>query len=269
MGLSVISGSDEELRFRWSDTSPSLANCLRRVILTEVPTLAVEDVVFIENESPMSDEHIAHVLAMIPLTTPPQGTYVFPKDADTKRDDQRSRATLTIDLQAKDGVLEVTSGQLTSDDPAVKPVTPNITITKLAPGKRLKLEAYAVLGAGRTHAKFQPVSTVYYKFQPVIEIDLKRCDACAKCVESCPKGVIRLEKGKIAVIDPEQCTQCADCVKACPSDPPSIKMSELPDTVLFTVESTGAIPAGRIVSEAFDIMKERFNSIKSELGEAN
>ena len=178
MELSVISGSDEELRFRWSDTSPSLVNCLRRVILTEVPTLAVEDVVFIENESPMSDEYIAHVLAMIPLTTP-QGTYVFPKDADTKREDQRSRATLTIDLQAKDEVLEVTSGQLTSDDPAVKPVTPNITITKLAPGKRLKLEAYAVLGIGRTHAKFQPVSTVYYRFQPVIEIDLKRCDVCA------------------------------------------------------------------------------------------
>jgi len=268
MGLSVTSGSDEELRFKWSDTSPSLANCLRRVILAEVPTLAVEDVVFIENESPMSDEHIAHVLAMIPLTTP-QGKYVFPKDTDTKREEQRSRATLTIDLQAKDEVLEVTSGQLVSDDPTVKPVTPNITITKLAPGKRLKLEAYAVLGIGRTHAKFQPVSTVYYKFQPVIEIDLKRCDACAKCVESCPKGVIKLEKGKIAVIDPEQCTQCGDCIKVCPSDPPSVKVSELLDTVLFTVESTGAIPAGRIVSEAFDIMKERFNSIKSELGEAN
>ncbi len=223
--------------------------------------------VFIENEGPMSDEHIAHVLAMIPLTTP-QGKYVFPKDADTKREDQRSRATLTIDVQAKDGILEVTSGSLTSDDQAVKPVTPNITITKLPPGKRLKLEAYAVLGTGRTHAKFQPVATVYYRYQPAIEIDLKRCDACAKCVKSCPKGIIKLEEGKIAVVDPEQCTKCGDCVKACPSDPPSVKVSELMDTVLFTVESTGAIPASRIVSEAFDIMKERFNSIKSELGEA-
>lgn len=268
MGLSVISSSQEEFRFKWSDTSPSLANCLRRVILAEVPTLAIEDVVFIENESPMSDEHIAHVLAMIPLVTPP-GKYVFPQDSDSKREDQRSRTTLTLDVQAQQEVLEVTSGHLVSDDPDVKPVTPNITITKLAPGKRLKLEAYAVLGVGRTHAKFQPVSTVYYRFQPVIEIDLKKCDACAKCVESCPKGIIKLEKGKIAVVDPDQCSQCAECVKACPTDPPSIKVSELLDVALFTVESTGSIPAGGIVAEALDIMKEKFNSIKSELGEAS
>lgn len=264
MGLSITSRSDEELKFKWSETSPSLANCLRRVILGEVPTLAIDDVVFAENESPMSDEHIAHVLAMVPLTTPP-GTYVFPKDCEKKREDQRCRATLTLDLQADQEILEVTSGHLVSDDPHVKPVTQNITITKLAPGKRLKLEAYAVLGVGRTHAKFQPVSTAFYKFQPVIEIDLKRCDACAKCVESCPTGVIRKEKDKIVVIDPDQCNQCAECVKSCPTDPPSVKLSELLDTVIFTVESTGSIPTERIVSEALDIMKERFNTIKSEV----
>jgi len=268
MGLSEISKSDDVIRFKWSDTSPSLANCLRRVILTEVPSLAVEDIVFIENESPMSDEHIAHVLAMIPLVTP-KGRYVFPQDSDKKRDDQRARATLTLDVQAGDQVLEVTSAQLRSDDPDVKPVTPNVTITKLPPKKRLKLEAYAVLGVGRTHAKFQPVSTVYYKFQPVVEIDLKECDSCAKCVESCSRGVIKVEKGKVAVIDPDQCTQCGECVKACSSTPQAIKVSELLDVALFTVESTGAIPAERIVAEAFDIMKERFNSIKSEVVEVS
>jgi DNA-directed RNA polymerase subunit D len=268
MGLSTISKSDEVFRFKWSDTSPSLANCLRRVILTQVPCLAVEDVVFIENESPMSDEHIAHVLAMIPLVTP-KGRYVLPQDSDKKRDDQRTRVTLTLDVQAGDQVLEVTSGQLVSDDPEVRPVTPNVTITKLAPKRRLKLEAYAVLGLGRTHAKFQPVSTVYYKFQPVVEIDLNRCDACAKCVESCPRGVMKLEGGKVVVVDPDQCNQCGECMRVCPSEPQAIKVSELLDVVLFTVESTGAIPAERIVSEAFDIMKEKFNSIKSEVVEAS
>jgi len=268
MGLSIISSTNSEFRFKWSETSPSLANCLRRVILTEVPTLAVEDVVFIENESPMSDEHIAHVLAMIPLVTPP-GRYVFPEDCDKKRDDQRCRATLTLDLQAKDEPLEVTSGHLVSDDADVKPVTPSITITKLAPGKKLKLEAYAVAGVGRKHAKFQPVSTVYYKFQPVVEIDLKRCDACAKCVEACPKGVLKVEKGQLAVVDLEECDQCAECVKICPNDPPSIQASERLDVVLFTVESTGTIPPQRIVTEALEIMEERFNRVKSEVEEAD
>jgi len=76
-------------------------------------------------------------------------------------------------------------------------------------------------------------------------------------------------KGTVWQIDPMKCTQCGECVKACASTPQAIKVSELLDVALFTVESTGAIPAERIVTEAFEIMKERFNSIKSEVVEVS
>jgi len=254
------------MRFKLKGTSTSLANCLRRTILAEVPTLAIEDLVIDENQSPMSDEQIAHILGLVPLTTPPD-RYVFPEDCENKREDQKCRATLTIDVQAQDNVRTVLSGDLVSDDEEVKPVSNKIPITKIEPNKRLKLEAYAVLGRGRTHAKFQPVSTVYYRFQPLLEIDLERCPECRKCVESCHKGVFSIKEDKIAIVDPDQCTVCNECVKACPEDPPAVKVTNSPDSVIFTIESTGAIPSRRILDEALTIMRERFNNIREKLQE--
>jgi len=269
MEIAITSFSEQEMRFKWKGVNPSLANCLRRTVLAEVPTLAIEDVVVDENESPMSDEQVAHMLGFVPLTTPPD-KYVFPEDCENKREDQRCRATLTLDAQAQGGIRMVTSGDLTSDDDEVKPVSTKIPITKLGPGKRLKLEAYAVLGIGKKHAKFQPVSTVYYKFQPLLEIDLERCSECGKCVESCPKGVISIEDSKIVIVNPDECTMCNECIKACPESPPAVKISHSQDTAIFTIESTGAIPSDRILEEALAIMKERFNNVKEKLmqGEA-
>jgi len=48
----------------------------------------------------------------------------------------------------------VTSAELSSDDKVVKPSSDNIPIVNLAPGQRLKFEAYARLGRGTEHAKW-------------------------------------------------------------------------------------------------------------------
>lgn len=266
MEIAITSLSDEKMSFKWSGTTPSLVNCLRRTILSEVPTLAIEDVVVDENGSPMSDEQIAHILGLVPLTTP-KDKYVFPENCEKKREDQKCRATLSLDIMASEEIKNLTSGNLTSDDEEVKPVTDKIPITKIGPNQRIKLEAYAVLGNGRKHAKFQPVSTVFYRFQPVLEIDLERCDQCVKCVEACPKKAVTMSEDKTAIVDPELCTQCDECVKACPQDPPAAKLALSQNSVVFSIESTGAIPSGRILDEALTIMGEKFNNIREKLEE--
>ena len=48
----------------------------------------------------------------------------------------------------------VTTAELESKDQVVKPVSNKIPIAALAPGQRIKLEAYAKLGRGTEHAKW-------------------------------------------------------------------------------------------------------------------
>ena len=50
-----------------------------------------------------------------------------------------------------------------SDDPDIVPVSSTIPLTKLASGQAVRLEAYARLGIGLTHAKWQPVSESVYQ----------------------------------------------------------------------------------------------------------
>ena len=59
-----------------------------------------------------------------------------------------------IDSGDTDATRTVSSNELSSEDETVKAVSDKIPIVQLAPGQKLKLEAYARLGRGSTHAKW-------------------------------------------------------------------------------------------------------------------
>ena len=131
------------------------ANALRRICLSGVPTFAIDDVVIIENSSVLSDEGVAHRLAMLPLKTD-LSRFVEPSacDCHSELGCSRCRVLLMLDSGNSDTTRTVTSQDLSSEDESVKPVNPNIPIVALAPGQKLKLEAYARLGRGSEHAKW-------------------------------------------------------------------------------------------------------------------
>lgn len=59
--------SPHEIKFVLSDTDTSMANTLRRIMIAEVPTLAVDLVEFHENSTVLNDEYIAHRLGLVPI----------------------------------------------------------------------------------------------------------------------------------------------------------------------------------------------------------
>jgi len=146
----------EQLIVQFKGTHNTVVNSIRRIILDEVPTFAIEDVEVVLNESPIYDETIAHRLGLIPIKTDLQ-SYVIQKDCSCSG---VGCAMCEVKLSvSKEGAGFVYSSDIKSDDPAIVPAFNKIQITKLFGEKSLKLNLKAVLGTGREHAKWAPAHT--------------------------------------------------------------------------------------------------------------
>lgn len=259
MRVTLLEKTDLTARFIVEGINPPLANTLRRIILSEVPTMAIDDIVIYENSSVLHDEILALRLGLIPLKTD-LDTYNLPEKCSCRSElgCPLCRVVLTLNVEAKGGVRTVYSGDLVSENPNIVPVSEKIPIVKLASGQKIMLEAYARLGRGKDHAKWQPVSACTYRYKPIIKIDYARCDGCGRCAEICPRRVLAKEGNKIVIIREMECTLCMDCVRACEVKPPPIQISWDNTTFIFYVESTGSLPVERIILEALKIYEEKF-----------
>ena len=153
--LDIIEESENRIVAKLKGIPLQYANALRRICLSGIPTFAVDDVVIVENSSVLADEGVAHRLAMTPLRTD-LTRFVEPSACDCHSEVgcSKCRVLLMLDSGSSDTTRTVTSQDLSSEDEVVKPVNPNIPIVALAPGQKLKVEAYARLGRGSEHAKW-------------------------------------------------------------------------------------------------------------------
>jgi DNA-directed RNA polymerase subunit D len=264
--IEVLEKDDINLRVIIRDADVALMNALRRIALAEVPSMAIDEVVMIENSAILQDEIISHRLGLTPLKTD-LDTYNLPEDCTCQSEFgcSQCRVTLTLDAESKEGTRTVYSGELISENPDVMPVSDKIPIIKLAKGQKLKLEAYARLGKGKTHAKWQPVSVCAYKYFPKIEVTSKNCEACQKCVDICPKKVFTIKENKVDIRDLLQCNLCMDCVEACPKEPKNIKVEWEKNAFIMNIESTGVLPPERILQEATKILGNQLKEFEEKL----
>ena len=63
--------TDEEIQFEMVGVDPAVANALRRILISEVPTVAIETVYLHNNTSIIQDEVLAHRLGLIPIDVEP------------------------------------------------------------------------------------------------------------------------------------------------------------------------------------------------------
>ena len=145
MSLEIINENEQKISLKIKGVPLQYANALRRICLNGVPIFAIESVDILENSSVLADEGIAHRLGLIPLTTDIESI---------KQGNETDRIMLTLDSGISEETQNVLSGDLKSQDNNVVPISENIPIVTLAPNQSLKIEAYARLGRGTEHAKW-------------------------------------------------------------------------------------------------------------------
>lgn len=153
--LEIVSQDKQRISVKLKDIPLQYANALRRICLNGVPVFAIDTVDIIENSSALADEALAHRLALIPIKTD-LSRFVEPSKCDCKSETGCSncRVMLILDSGDTDVTRTILSNELTSEDKDVSPISDKIPIIQLAPGQRIKLEAYARLGRGTEHAKW-------------------------------------------------------------------------------------------------------------------
>ena len=163
VNVKILESSENRIKVLFSEVDRAYANSIRRLAINGVPIMAIDEIVVHDNSSVLYDEILAHRLGLIPLITDLEG-YIMPDECSCKTSlgCSKCRVLFVLDAIATDDTKTVYSGDLISEDPSVKPKIDKIPLVKLAPGQKIKLEAYAKLGTGQEHAKWQaaPVSTL-------------------------------------------------------------------------------------------------------------
>ena len=145
MSLEITNENEQNVSVKIKGVPLQYTNALRRICLNGVPIYAVESVDILENSSVLADEGIAHRIGLIPLKT----------DLSASKDgNENDKIMLTLDSGVSDETRTILSGELKSQDNSVVPTSNDIPIVTLAPGQSIKFEAYARLGKGTEHARW-------------------------------------------------------------------------------------------------------------------
>ncbi|KAJ2003477.1 DNA-directed RNA polymerase core subunit rpc40 [Coemansia thaxteri] len=292
--IKIVRLTPTEIEFDMIGVDASIANALRRILLAEIPTMAIEKVYMINNTGVMQDEILAHRLGLIPInadpedfqwkrpTDPPtdQNTIVFKLEVacETNRD----AAPGETDPKRKFINSSVLSSQLVWDpkgdqearfaERPIKPIHDDILITKLRPGQVISCELHCEKGVGKDHAKFSPVATASYRLLPEIQIleDITGDDA--EKFRSCfPPGVVEVvkERGvlKAKVVNARKDTVSREVLRHKEFEG-KVRLTRVRDHFIFNVESTGIIAPDVLVSRALDVLIEKCDISKAALAKA-
>lgn len=252
--LSVENDNPLAIRFLVTKTFPAFANTIRRMILSYVPTLSIDEVIFVENTLALFDEFIAHRLGLIPLNSDIELNDQLTCDQCEGNGCNECTVTLRLTQETDSKTLMmIYSRDLISDNFEVYPYNDNIPIMKMGTDQRLILEAVARFGTGREHAKWQPTSSLGYQFMPIINIESGHKFA-KQIADSCPRGVLNFDE-KNQAIDIQNLLACNLC-QECTHDG-NIKVEGDDSQIIFYVESTGSLPVQDIVTKSSDLIVEK------------
>ncbi|XP_022716715.1 DNA-directed RNA polymerases I and III subunit RPAC1 [Durio zibethinus] len=305
--VEVVRLTDEDMEFDMIGIDAAIANAFRRILIAELPTMAIEKVLIANNTSIIQDEVLAHRLGLIPISVDPR---LFEYMTENDQPNEKNTIVFKLHVQCKRGSPRFTvksddlkwlpngselvkeSRNATSDSSSkpetytsfscsqdtlsefaknpIAPRHPDIIIAKLGPGQEIELEVHAVKGMGKTHAKWSPVATAWYRMLPeVVLLEEVEDDLAEELKSKCPVNVFDIEdlgKGRkrATVARPRACTLCRECIRGDEWEK-RVAIRRVRDHFIFTIESTGALPPEVLFTEAVKILEDKCERVITEL----
>lgn len=246
--IKVTLATPELCKFTVTDTDVSVVNAIRRIILAEIPTMAIEIVNIDDNETSLFDEFIAHRMGLLPLVShatgdiPPDGGFVEYKDCtcfdgcpyctvefklDVTCEENKVLSVTHFDVEKTDkykrddlsdyNQVRCTPFPNADLDPATDKRENGILLAKMKKDNHLRMTCQARKGIAKYHSKWMPVATALYQYQPRIDMNRDMMDSLTldekiDFVQACPRKVFNLDiEDKVQVERLQDCIFCDEC----------------------------------------------------------
>ena len=251
---------EERKKNKWTilikDSDEIFANTIRRLILEEVPTLAVEDLEIKDNSSALYDEMLGLRLGLTPIKTDLK-SYELKENCKCKGEGC-ARCELKITLKVgKKGYVYAEEAE--SADPKCTFVYPKMPLTKLLSKQKIDLIMTAVVGQGKNHVKWSP-GWAYYRKEPVLTIG--KVNDVEAVAQKCTDGVLVLD-GKKLKVDQDKVYD-SNLLDYYHELDKGISV-EYTDNIIFVVESWGQLSCKEILATSADILIEKIEQLEKQL----
>ncbi|XP_061825607.2 DNA-directed RNA polymerases I and III subunit RPAC1 [Nerophis lumbriciformis] len=298
--IDVVQLNENFMEFDMVGIDAAIANAFRRILIAEVPTMAIEKVFIYNNTSIVQDEVLAQRLGLIPIKADPCLFEYRSTDEDSAKEEESEIDTIKLHLKIRCSRNPRTSKD--SSDPRelyenhvvysrdikwvpignqadvfadsnIGPVHDDILIALLRPGQELDIIMHCVKGIGKDHAKFSPVATASYRLLPEITLLDRVVGEKAERLKQCfSQGVIELEDihgEKVAKVVNSRSDTCSREVLRHDDLKDLVKLGRVRDHFIFSVESTGILPPNLLVTEAIKVLMAKCQRFLSEMDTTN
>ena len=237
-------------------TDEVFANTIRRLILEDVPTLAVEEVEIKENGSALYDEMLSLRLGLAPIKTDLKS--YESKEKCKCAGAGCAQCELKISLKSnKKGYVYAEEAE--STDPKCTFAQEKMPLVKLLVKQKIDVQMTAILGSGKTHSKWSP-GIVFYKKEPKLVVgNVKDLE---KVMENCTDGVFSL-KGKKLEVNQEKVYE-SNLLDYYTELDQGITL-EYTDNIILSIESWGQLSCKEMLSVAAELLQEKIEALEKQL----